>query len=151
MAWRIMLFNLVQVAACFYALRRGGAPERWVAFMMAAAAALTAFLPFNPDVTFFSLDEPQLLVDASLLLGLTGLALRADRFWPMWVAALQLIAITVHVVRGLDPTILPIVYNRSIGKLAYPMILLLVVGTYRHRQRAAAGPGEQDWSPLRWR
>lgn len=149
MAFRIIAFNVVQVAACLYALRWGGAPERAVAVMMAAAAALTALLPFDPDHTFLSIDEPQLIVDTVLLLGLIGLATRADRFWPMWVASLQLVALAVHLVRGFDPLILPTVYNRAIGKLAYPMIALLVIGTYRHLARSRGG-AERDWSPLRW-
>lgn len=146
---RIIVFNVVQLAASFYALRWGGAPERWTAWMMAAAAALTALLPYNADVSFQSINPTTFAVDVILMLGLCGLAIRADRYWPMWMAALQLIAIAVHVVRGIDPTILPVVYNRSVGKVAYPMILLLVIGTRRHASRLNAG-AERDWSPLRW-
>ena len=151
MPLRVVAFNLVQVAACLYALRRGGAPERWVAGMMAAAAVSTALLPYRPGLTFRSVDEPQLLVDVALMIGLTSLAVRADRYWPLWVAALQVIAIAAHLVRAMDATIVPAVYNQAIGKLAYPMILLLIAGTWRHRRRGLAGTRDADWSPLRWR
>ncbi len=150
MPLRIAIYAALQLGACFYAIWRGGAPERWTAWMMAGAAALTAALPFQATNTFFVVDRPQLLIDATLLCGFVVLALRADRFWPLWIAALQLIAIVAHLVRAIDPTILPAVYNQSIGKLAYPMILLLVAGTYRHRRRRLAGADEADWSPLRW-
>ena len=149
MPLRIAVFNCVQLAACLYALKHGGAPERWTAWMMAAGAALTATLPSWSSIRFDMTSPTLLLVDLALLGGLCWLAARANRFWPLWVAALQLVAIAVHVVRGLDPTILPAAYNQTVGKVAYPMILLLVLGTFRHSQRERTST-DDDWSPLRW-
>ena len=149
MPTRIIIFNAVQLCACFYALRRGGAPERWTAWMMAGAAALTALRPFMTDAGYRSVNPIVLTVDTMLLLGMAVLACRADRFWPIWAAALQLVAIAVHATRALDPMILPEVYNRTLGKVAYPMIAMLVIGTLRHIRRKEAG-NERDWSPLRW-
>ena len=147
---RIQIYAALQLGACLYAIFRGGAPERWTAWMMAGAAAVTSVLPFETTTTFVVLDRSQLLIDLALLIGLTVLACRADRYWPLWIAALQTIAIGAHLVRAVDPTILPIIYNRSIGKLAYPMIALLVVGTYRYQRRKLGGEPQTDWSPLRW-
>lgn len=151
MPLRIGIYAGLQLAACLYAIWRGGAPERWTAWMMAGAAVLTAALPFDATKTFVVVDRPQLLIDMAFLAGLMTLALRADRYWPLWIAALQFIAIAAHLVRAVDSTILPAVYNQAIGKLAYPMILLLISGTYRHQRRLLAGMCEADWSPLKWR
>jgi hypothetical protein len=147
---RIILFYAVQAAACWYALRRGGAPERWTALFMMLAALASSALPAHPGERFRGVEWGQLGVDAVLTLVLFGLALRANRFWLLWAAALQILALAVHGVRAYDADILPIVYNRSIGKVAYPLILLLLVGTYRYQARAASGRRERDWSPLRW-
>lgn len=143
------MFNAVQVVACLYALRRGGGPERWTAGTMAAGAAATALALQFFRIETAGVNRALLLVDLAVLIGLTALAARANRFWPMWVAALQLLAIAVHFVAGLDNSILPAVYNQTLGKVAYPMILLLVVGTYRHHRRCRL-VAERDWSPFRW-
>jgi hypothetical protein len=146
---RAIVFFTVQLLVCLYALWRGGMPERLTAWMMALAAILTSILAYELRISFSQVSVVIVLIDVALLIGLVLLALRADRFWPIWVAALQLLSIGIHVTRGLDPTILPMVYNRTLGKVAYPMMVLLVIGTFRH-QRRARGRVDPDWSPLRW-
>lgn len=147
---RIIVFNVIQLAACLYALRRGGAPERWTAWLMAGAAVATALQPYRVGRSFYGVEWPVLMIDTAMLLGLVALAARADRFWPLWIAALQLIAIGIHGVRAIDATILPRVYNRAESRIAYGMIVLLVIGTWRHWRRKAAGAEDRDWSPLVW-
>ena len=146
---RVLIFYALQLTASLYALRRGGGPERWTAWMMAGAAVLSSLLASGVSTSFESVNPALLAIDLALLFGISALAARANRFWPMWVAALQLLAIGLHIIRGIDPTILPAVYNRTVGKIAYPMILLLVAGTARHSRRERAG-GEYDWSPNKW-
>lgn len=148
--FRAGLFLGVQGAACIYALARGATPERLVAGMMALAALATTVVPVRAGVSYFGLELPVLTIDVALLLGLAALAARADRFWPMWVAALQLLAIAIHGVRLYDQELLPIVYARGVGWVAYPMIALLVAGVYRHRDRVRKAGPEADWSKLRW-
>ena len=96
------------------------------------------------------MDWGGLTIDLAFLASLIVIAVRADRFWPLWLAALQLVAIGVHGVRAYDPHILPIVYARIVGEIAYPMLALLVIGTVRHHSRALRFGGERDWSPLKW-
>lgn len=150
MPLRIALFLAFLAGASAYALRRGGAPERWTAATMLIAAISTAMLPDFPG-RFTAIDRGEFAIDMGVLAILTVLASRADRFWPLWVAALQLVAIMVHAVRAYDTSILPIVYARGVGEIAYPMITLLVIGTWRHREREAERGPERDWSPLVWR
>jgi len=147
---RILLFCVAQVLVSGYALWRGGKPERLVGSVLLIAMIATALMPVAPGRSYYMLHLPLLAIDLLLLSALTAVALRANRFWPLWLAALQLLAIGVHGVRAYDPHILPIVYARIVGEIAYPMLALLVIGTVRHHSRALRLGGERDWSPLKW-
>ncbi len=147
MPLRIWIFVGFQLCGCLYAVWRGGSPERLVAGMMSAAVVLTAAAGYFLSEKFRTVSASILMVDLALLGGLLLLAVRANRFWPMWVAAFQLVSIFVHLARGIDPTLLPEVYNRVLGKFAYPMVVLLIAGTRRHAQR---DPHEKDWLPVKW-
>ena len=139
---RIALFYCAAAAAAAYAWRRGGQPERAIAAMLIVAAVATGLIPTVPGVTFAKVVWPLLAIDILLLAGLTVVALFADRYWPLYFCAVQLVAVALHGVRAYDVTILPNLYARLGGELAYPTLLILVVGTWRHAWR---GP-ETDWS-----
>ncbi|WP_174280155.1 hypothetical protein [Sphingomonas bacterium] len=124
---------------CGFAFRNGGQPERIVAWLVVIAVGITTVLP-RPH--FATIVWPLLVADGVMLIGLVLVAAWADRFWPLYVAAVQLLAVTLHGVRAYDPTILPDVYARLGGLLAYPVLVILAIGTWRHRRRA---PGF-DWS-----
>lgn len=140
----VVMFNLTLVVVCGYALWRGGAPERIAAALFGGAAGLT--YAFLYDYGFGSVSESYLLLDLALFVTIAALSLWADRFWPMWVAALQLVILATHGVRAFHPELLPFVYYVATAKLAYPMILLLAVGTLRHHARVARWGSDLDWS-----
>jgi hypothetical protein len=148
--FRILLFFTAQVLVSGFAIWRGGKPERVVGSSLLAAMVASALVPVAPRESYYSLHLPLFAIDLLLLSTLILVAARANRFWPIWLAALQLVAIGVHGVRAYDPHILPIVYARIVGEIAYPMLALLVIGTVRHHSRALRLGGERDWSPLKW-
>ena len=45
-----------------------------------------------------------LLVDLAVLAAFVAVALRSDRFWPLWVAGLQLTTSVAHFLKAIDPT-----------------------------------------------
>lgn len=142
----VVVFNLMLTAVCGYALWRGGAPERIAALLFAGAAGLTYASMYSYG--FRAISEFYLLVDIGLLVAIGALSLWADRFWPIWVAALQLVVLAVHGVRAIHPDLLPFIYYVATAKLAYPMILLLAIGTLRHRARLSRWGSDLAWS--RW-
>ena len=77
------------------------------------------------------------MVDLLCVAAFLALALRADRFWPLWVAALQVVATTAHAVRFVDHDIVGRTYAFMLAIWSYPMILLLIAGTWRHQRRIA--------------
>jgi hypothetical protein len=145
----VLLFNLLLLAACGYAFWAGGAPERWTAIVFVIGAAATAYLPFQQRFSYHSVFWPLLGVDAAMLVGLIGIALRANRFWPLYVSALHMITLAIHGVKAFQPGLVPWMYAGASSKIAYPMLVLLAVGALRHRDRLARFGSDRDWSPLR--
>lgn len=143
----ILVYNLVQALVCLYALARGGSPERLVAIMFLVAAGATYLVPFVPNHSWHSVRVPILLIDLALLAGLVGIAVRANRFWPIWIGALHLLTVAVHGIRAIDPAFVSWMYGAAIGKIAYPMLLLLLIATARHRRRLLDRGRDPDWSP----
>ncbi len=84
--------HIVQILVCGYAWWRGGQPERVVALLLMAEGLGTLLMPTVPR-GFDQLHWRILAIDVALLAPLGGwLALRAARFWTLWLAAMHLIA-----------------------------------------------------------
>lgn len=146
MVTRILLFDALLLATCAYALWRGGAPER-----IAAGAMVVAYLgtlaSYGPLASRFAqVETGVLIVDTVLLIVLVTVALKADRAWPMALAALQLDSVGVHLTRVLDLQMIRVTYALMLAMWSYPMLLLLAVGTWRHCRRSGRGGGDLAWS-----
>jgi hypothetical protein len=146
MTMNVALFALLQLAASGYAVWRGGKPERFVAIAMFAAAfaTLIAYAPLSRR--FAGAEVGVLLVDIALFAGLTGIALNANRYWPMAVASLQLASLIVHLGKLLDLTMGGWAYALLLKLWSYPMLLTLVVATMRHRRRLSRHGVDRPWT-----
>jgi hypothetical protein len=87
-----------------------------------------------------------LLVDLAMLAPLFWLALRANRQWPMPMAAMQALQVLGHLMKLAQPTILPLLYWLDRVAWAYPMLVLLALGTLRHANRVRRLGAEPPWS-----
>jgi len=76
-----------------------------------------------------------MLVDLGVLAAFVAVALRSKRFWPLWVAGLQLTTSIGHLLKGIDQDLLPRAYGAALQFWSYPILLILAVGTYRSHQR----------------
>ncbi|MCY7280679.1 MAG: hypothetical protein LH610_07260 [Sphingomonas bacterium] len=76
------------------------------------------------------------IVDLAVLIGFTAIALRSDRFWPLWVAGLQLTTILAHLLRAMDLNLIPQIYAVAARFWVYPIFLIIVIGTWRSHQRS---------------
>ncbi|GGB35332.1 hypothetical protein GCM10011380_25910 [Sphingomonas metalli] len=146
----VLLFYVLLVGACGYALRCGGAPERWVAVLLPLAALSTFLVAIlgrgYHGGQFRHVEYGILAVDAVLLLALVAVAALADRFWPLCLSALHAFGLVAHLARMIAPDILPDVYKAAHAIASYPILLTLVVATYRHRQRVHAHGRDRSWS-----
>ena len=72
-----------------------------------------------------------------MLVAFVVIALRSDRFWPLWVAGLQLTISISHVLKAIQPDLLPIAYGVAERFWSYP--ILLYTGARYVAQPAAGG------------
>ena len=140
------LFTTLLLACCGYALARGGRPEKLCAMMMLVATAFT--MAIFPEVKgrFAELEVGLFAADLVLLLAFVGLALAADRYWPMWISSMQLVAVMSHVVGAILGERVPLAYAVAVVLWSYPMVVMLALATYRHHVRVRRDGPEQGWS-----
>lgn len=151
MVQSIAYFTLVGIC-WLYAVFRGGAPERIGTTVLAVGSILTVLAASAPAHRFGSVELGIFLVDVAALLGFLLIALRAERLWPLWVTALQAIGTAGHAVKLADPDLIPRGYAFALAFWSYPMLLLLVLGTYAHQKRLARFGADRSWSTFsdRW-
>ncbi|MDP1025966.1 hypothetical protein Q5H91_01965 [Sphingomonas sp. KR1UV-12] len=147
----VLFFYALLLLATGTAFRFGGGPERAVATILLAATAATWAVAIAGrgyyDRQFHGgLELGILAVDAALVVALTGVALLADRFWPLWMTAIHAFGLIGHVAKALAPDILPNVYQAAHGFSAYPGLILLIVATHWHRRRMREEGGDRSWS-----
>jgi len=143
---RIILFNLLLLGSCGYAILRGGAPERITGWLLLAATVLTPLAAHGLSMRYVQAEVGIFVVDLALLAALVVVALKADRFWPLVLAAMQLDTTAVHILKMVDADLIRITYALMIAMWSYPMQIILAVATVRHRRRLAQFGEDRAWS-----
>ena len=78
-------------------------------------------------------------VDLITFLLAAGLALRSDRYWPVWFAGFCLVGALTHVTVAAMPHFASMAYSLSQGFWAYPAMASLVLGTWHFHHRPQTG------------
>jgi hypothetical protein len=130
-----LVFAPLLVAVCVYAWLRGGPDERMAAAICFAGTAATMFAISPLRQRYAGVEEGLMLVDLAVLAGFITVALRSKRFWPLWIAGLQLTTSIGHMLKGVDQDLLPRAYGAALQFWGYPILLILAIGTYRSHQR----------------
>lgn len=128
-------FRILLALVALYALLRGGREERHVALICVLGAVLTHFTISPIADRFRSLETQVMIVDLAVFAGFLAVALRSERFWPLWVAGLQLTTMFGHALKAFDNSLFPRAYGAALYFWAYPIVLILVIGTWRHQRR----------------
>ena len=140
-----LLFLLPWLGVCIYALWRGGRPEQCVALIF--LSAFPAGLAINSiGYRWQGLQLGSFGIDLTMFALLLIIALRANRYWPMGIAAMQLLQVMGHLLKLADPRMMMLLYWLSSVVWAYPMLVLLLLGTIRHRNREKLLGREASWS-----
>ena len=136
-----MIFHVLGLAALFgstgIAWKWGGLDEK-LASLGFVLATLTSTLANQSQ--YLHTETGVLMIDVLLLVGLVVLALRSDRFWPMWAAGFQLVAVTVHVASMAEQGNYAWAYAVGLIFWSYPVMIAFMAGTwlearYRHSCR----------------
>lgn len=136
-------YFVVLAIVCIYAFAVGEAESR-IAAAICGAASIASVIVMSPIAGRYShIEAGVFAVDLAVLAGFTAIALRSDRFWPLWLAGLQLTTILAHVFKVVDFQLVPQIYAAAARFWVYPIFLIIVIGTWRSQRRRSA---EQHYS-----
>ena len=75
-----------------------------------------------------------------------AIALRANRFWPLWVSAFLGLGVLGHLGRMAGPEVYWWAYAVVLTIWSYPIVALIALGTFLHRRRLALNGVDRSWS-----
>jgi hypothetical protein len=127
---RVVLFYALLLTVVLLALRHGDRETRYAALIALAGSLLSAASVYSiggarPVEGFVA------LVDLGVLAAFVYIALKSCRFWPLWVAGLQLTTVLAHLLRLISPDLVDIAYQAAMRFWSYPILLILVVAALR--------------------
>lgn len=144
-----IVFLALLIACSAYVFVKGGGPERVGMAIYVAGAALTylTYLAVSaPSSVFRGVEVGVLIPDVVTFLAFILLALRANRFWPLWVSALLGVPVVGHVARLLAPQVIPWAYAVVLSIWSYPILLVMVGATWTHQRRLTRNGADPSWT-----
>ena len=130
-----LAYYFVLLAVSAYAFVAGRRDERTAAATCIIATLATHVLT-SPVASFSNVESGIFIVDALTFTAFTFIALKSDRFWPLWVAGLQLTTLLSHILKTVQLDLMPQAYAAAARFWVYPIFLIIVIGTWRsHRRR----------------
>ena len=136
---RYVIFWALLLLTCAYALWRGRGDEKIAAGVALLATVATQFVIPPPSLRYSGVQFSLVAIDIAVLAAFVAIALRSKRFWPLWVAGLQLTNSMSHLMKGIESDLIPQAYAAAAVFWSYPILLIIIVGTWRTHQR-----GQQD-------
>ena len=130
-----------------FALWRGAGPEKACALTLLALMAVDEVyhLAFGAYYPLDTADPWHVFIDTAALISLLTIALRANRFYPMVLAAAQLVSVTAHLVRLTVPQMTSLSYYLLYVMPFYFAIFVLAGGLWRHRKRFERIGPYREW------
>ena len=143
---QFQLITLLVLA--FLGFWKGGGPERAVAGVMVGILVSDRIyhLIFGNFTNLVSIDYGHALIDLVAMIVLVVIALRANRMYTLWTAALQLIAFNAHLARELTEGMSPIAYLILYVGPSYFQLLIQGLGLWAHRRRIARYGPYRSWT-----
>ena len=129
------LFRILLAAVALYAFLRGSRDERIVGVVLVVGVIATHFAWTPVHQRFAGLETDVMMVDIVVFLGFLWVALQSERFWPLWIAGLQLTTILGHVLKAADTGLFSRAYGAALMFWGYPILLILAIGTWRGERR----------------
>jgi len=111
----------------------GGRTGRAGSAIFVGATVLTA-MGAMLDPTWTSTSYAIFAVDAVCLILLMALAMRSNRFWPIWAVGFQTVAVATHIATLLIPEIVPKAYYAMLSFWSIPILWVMAVGTHKDRK-----------------
>jgi hypothetical protein len=142
---RVLFYFLLLIGVAAYAMSRGRRDERLAAITCVVASVASLALLVTRPAYYSHLELGVAVIDLIVLGTFVWIALRSSRFWPLWVAGLQLTSTTGHILKMIEPDLLPMVYAASLASWSYAILLIIAVGIWRgHRGKFNTEPATQS-------
>jgi hypothetical protein len=137
----------LSLAVYFAAVWRGGGPERAGAAILFGTFLMDEIYHMAAGAHQFLIFDPvELAIDLFSLAAFSALAVRANRFWPMVLAALQLMAVVGHLAASSE-----LGMQRAYWAMTEPPVVLgvitLALGLAAHVLRVQRLGIYPDWQP----
>jgi hypothetical protein len=142
------IFIVLFMSSVSISLLWGGAPERIAATIISFGVVATALVASPYLERFSDIEINVMIVDVVMLIMFTWLCLHADRFWPIWISAMQLIIVVSHLPKLFMPHILPQAYLTISAMWSYPIVAMLIIATFRHQMRLRNVGLDRSWSSI---
>ena len=144
--WHVTVFLILLVASVGYAFWRGGIPERIGAAVVLGGTLASVFAVSGAHARWLNLETGLLIVDATMLAVILILVVRANRLWPIPMAALLIVQVAGHFLKTLDPQIYPFLDWLTRSLWSYLVVGILIVATYNHRRRLKKHGQDASWN-----
>lgn len=147
MSW-LWSFNFLSIAILgAAALRWGAGPERICAaalFLMNLGDRVYHAL-IGRGTIYGSVDIGHLVIDVLVAAVFIGVALGANRIYPLWLSAFQLVSVVSHFAREASGKVAEIAYFLMNYAPYYCILLILTGGIWRHAMRTRRHGPYRSW------
>jgi hypothetical protein len=138
-------FLALLVLCTLYALWAGGGPERVGAAVYALSVVVTHLIRTANGQRWLNVQIGEFTVDAVTFLAFVIIALRANRFWPLWVSAFLGLGVLGHLGRLAEPGAFWWAYAVVLTIWSYPIVMLFALGAFLHRRRMKLYGADRSW------
>lgn len=123
LAWSFWLFL---GCAVLLVTIKGGVVERLFSVVIIGSVVVTYLV--NDNFGWVQAHSIVLVVDAVLLLTSLALVSQSQRYWPIWFAAFQSIAVATSVAFFIFPNHIPSLYINAQGFWFFPAMISITIG-----------------------
>lgn len=137
MSW-LWSFNIVSILLlCAAAWRWGAGPERIcaAALLVMNVADRIYHLLAGRGTIYASVDIGHLVIDLAVAAVFITVALRANRVYPLWLSAFQLVSVISHFAREVNGTAAQLAYALMNYLPYYAILTILAAGIALHARR----------------
>ena len=146
--WWLDEFDAVMLAVVLAAaLRWGAGPERLCAAVLVGMEAIDAVyhLIAGRGAFYLSVDVGHLVIDLLAAAALLAVALNANRIYPLWMVAFQLVSVLAHFAREVNPAVAGLAYAYLGYGPFYLELAMVLVGIGLHARRVRRTGTYRSW------
>lgn len=135
---RMLFYWAILALTCGYALARGRRHERIAAIVCVVASLAMPFVLAPFAARYDGIEAGVAVVDIGVLVAFILIAIDSNRFWPLWIAGLQLTSSLSHILKAISSDLLPWAYGAAGQFWSYPILFIIAGATWRGQRREPA-------------